>query len=237
MENLENLPEGQNRWELLGQGDSSPMSSISSVAQFAGELELRSTKLPKKAPEDSSIVYRSLLDLLYVALQEDILLDQRIKHFKEVGDKDEANRLSRGFNFMTGLIAEDTESAYGPNNSNEERLVFTTTRSWSNTSRAPHISGARIGKKLRIRILSTSDASNPYDHEVLSGINEIIIGEKGDMIASGWGGHGERPKMNIIRKHRLAYILDNCKNKLSDRLERGRKYFQQLQSSSQPQGF
>lgn len=235
-ENLENLPEGQNRWELLGQGDSSP---ITRIAQFAGELELRSTKLPKNAPKDSSIVYRSLLDLLYVALQGDILLYQGIKHFREVGDKDEMNRLSRGLNFMRGfsqvLNAEDTEPAYGLDNSNEKReSVFFTTRSWSNTSRAPHISGARIGKKLRIRISSTSDAANPYDHEVLSGIHEIIIGEKGDMIVSGWRGHGERPKMNIIRKHLLAYIFNNCKNELSDKLERGRKYFQQIQSSSLP---
>lgn len=236
---MENLSGPRNRWERISLGEKSSRSTIAIIAQFAGELELRTTKLPKNAPKDSSIVYKSLLDLLYVALQGDILLDQEIKHFKEVGDEYEVNRLSGAFTFMRGHIAEDTESAYGPNNSNEERLVFGTTRSWTNTSGAPHILGERNRNKLRVRILRTSDAANPYNNEVLPGIDEIIIGEKGDMIVSGWrrGYLDERPKMNIIRKHLLASIFDNCKNGLSNRLESGRKYFQQIKSSSLPQGF
>ena len=236
---MSEYPSPHNRWEQLSLGESSLSSDIVRVSQFAGEFELRSTKLPKKAPKDSSIVYRSLLDLLYVALQGDILTHQRIKHFRDIGDKDAADRSSRyGYNFMRASHVEDTEPAYGHANSNEERTVFITTRSWSNTSRAPHISGIRIGKKLRIMISSTSDAANPYNSQVLPGIHEIIIGEKGDMIVSGWrrGDFGERPKMDIIRKHRLAGILDNCKNELSGRLERSRKYFQQIKSPTQPQG-
>ena len=235
----EYLSEPPNRWEQLSQGESSPSSDIARIAQFAGELELRSTKLPKNAPKDSSIVYRSLLDLLYVALQADILMYQRIKHFRDVGDKDEANKLPSGLYFIrmfssNDIIpsAEGAQNAHGFDNSNEERLVFTTSREgWSHNLKAPAISGSRIGKKLRITISSTNDAANPYDSGVFPGINKIIIGEKGDMIMSGWRGHGESPKMNIVQKHLLANIFNNCKNELSGSLERSRKYFQQIQSS------
>lgn len=137
----EHLSEPHNRWELLMQGESSPRSSVAVIAQFANELELVAAKLPKRAPKDSARVYRSLLDVLYVGLQHDILTYKIIEHLRKVGDKYEADRRS-GFYFISmssSSLGEDEDIE--TDNSNEERRIFATTRSWSNSVPAPHIIG------------------------------------------------------------------------------------------------